>query len=454
MIEINKIMKASIQGNKFLFISFIALLFLRISSTTGADISFLALALFALYGGKCLIFAYLLSWLFTLFNPVIGPEGNYASLLRYIIILFGFTHVTLYILWNKKIHIQKYFIWFFLLNISIFIHSIIVSYEVAISILKLLSWAISTFTLLSTWIFMNQEAKEQTYSLLISLLKIVMLTSLPFLLIPEIGFAKNGTGFQGLLNHPQAFGPTMALLGTIMIGEILSSRKLNISTLLWFIACVVMIILSEARTAGLALFLALTISIILRPIFTGQNFFDANPIFKNKYFFLWLFAVIAIIGATYPLYIDSLEGYIFKRTHSSTLVDLADASRGALVQDMIRNISEHPLLGIGFGVASDPNHLDVVRDPIFNLPISAVIEKGVLPVAIIEELGFVIGTFVFCWFLYSFRQAAKSDVQKLAIALCVFCLNLGENMFFSVGGMGMLMLIFFTRSISYSTKNR
>lgn len=447
-------MSVSIRHNKLLFLIFIGLIMLRLISSTGADMSFFVLALLALYGGKFLIFAYILSWLFTLFNPILGPEGNYTSLLRYIIILFGFTQISFYMLWHKKTKIQKYLIWFFLLNISMLIHSIIISYESAISVLKLISWFLATFTLLSTWVYMADEEKEHTYQLLISILKILMLSSLPFLLIPEIGFAKNGTGFQGLLNHPQAFGPTMALLGTIMIGEILSSKKFRLIPLLWFSMAAVLIILSEARTAGLALILALILSMCLRPVFIGKNFFDANPIFKNKYFYIWLFVIISLIIIAHPLYIDSLESYIFKRTHSSTLIDLADASRGALVQDMLRNISENPLFGIGFGVASDPNHLDIVRDPIFNLPISAVIEKGVLPIAIIEELGLILGICVFLWFLYSFRQAAKSDVQKLAIVLCVFCLNLGENMFFSVGGMGMLMLIFFTRSVSHSTIKR
>ncbi|MGC7560180.1 O-antigen ligase family protein [Pasteurella sp. PK-2025] len=440
-------MKSKIKQHKYFFLSFIGLVLLRTMSAMGADLSFLILAVIALYGGKYLIFSYLLSWLFTLFNPVIGPEGNYAALLRYVIILFGFTHIIFYMLLNKIVTVPKYLVWFFLLTICILIHSIMISYEPAISILKLLSWGIAAFTLLSTWIFMPNEEREQTYHLLILLLKTLILISLPFLFIPEIGYAKNGTGFQGLLNHPQAFGPTIALLGSIMIGNILSSKKLNLSNLVWFGICAVLVILSEARTAGLALILALTLSILLKPLFTGKNFVDANPIFKNKYFYLWLFIILAALATSYPLYIDSIESYIFKRTHSTSLTDLADASRGALVQDMLRNITENPFLGIGFGVASNPNHLDVVRDPIFNLPISAVIEKGVLPIAIIEELGLIIGTFVFLWFLYSFRQAAKSDVQKLTTALCIFCLNLGENMFFSIGGMGMLMLIFFTRSV-------
>lgn len=37
------------------------------------------------------------------------------------------------------------------------------------------------------------------------------LLSLPLLVHP-LGYLRNGTGFQVILNHPQVFGPTMALL--------------------------------------------------------------------------------------------------------------------------------------------------------------------------------------------------------------------------------------------------
>ncbi|MGC6378311.1 O-antigen ligase family protein, partial [Bisgaard Taxon 45] len=321
-------------------------------------------------------------------------------------------------------------------------------YEVSISILKLLSWFIAAFVLINTWTAMSDQDKTQIYNFIISILKSVAIFSLPLFFIPEIGFARNGTGFQGLLNHPQAFGPTIALLATIIVGKMLSSKKLITSDVIWFCICLVLIILSEARTAGLALFLALLFSILFNPILLGKRFLEANPIFKNKSLYIWLLIILGISVSTYPLYIDSVKNYVFKRTESTTITELADASRGNLVESMIHNINKNPMFGIGFGVASEPNKLEIATDPIFGFPISATIEKGVLPVAVIEELGILIGSLVFLWLFYSIKKSARSDIQKLAIVLCILCLNLGEYMFFSIGGMGMLMLIFFTRSVS------
>ena len=43
----------------------------------------------------------------------------------------------------------------------------------------------------------------------------------------------------------------------------------------------------------------------------------------------------------------------------------------------IENFIQHPLIGIGFGVPTTPEGLwRVVYDPIFNIPISAPVEKA------------------------------------------------------------------------------
>lgn len=441
-------MRKTITENKWLLLLFIVLFILRVTSPASADMSFIVLALLAILGGKYLIFSFLLSWFFTLLNPVLSPEGTLASLARYLMIILGLINVIIYSAQNRKTKIKKYVFWLCVLNLILVTHSIIVSYEVSISILKILSWFIAAFVLINTWARITEEDKENLYQFIILILKLVTILSLPLFLIPEIGFAKNGTGFQGLLNHPQAFGPTMALLGTIMVGKILANKKLLFSETIWFFGCLVLIILSQARTAGLALVLGILLSLLLNPILIKKGFFEANPILKNKNIYLWLIIIIGITGLASPLYIENIKSYIFKRSEYSNVTELADESRGALVKDMLHNISEKPILGIGFGVASDPNSLEVTRDPIFNLPISATIEKGVLPIAIIEELGIFVGIIVFIWLFYSLRKAAKYNIQSLTVLMCILCLNLGEYMFFSIGGMGMLMLIFFAKSVS------
>jgi len=108
---------------------------------------------------------------------------------------------------------------------------------------------------------------------------------------------------------------------------------------------------------------------------------------------------------------------------------------------MASNISARPLEGIGFGMASIPSELVVVRDPVFGLPVSAAVEKGVLPLAIVEEIGVVGFGVVLLWVLALLRMSARAGVAPVAVCLTALFLNMGEATLFSPGGLGLLMLI-------------
>ena len=56
---------------------------------------------------------------------------------------------------------------------------------------------------------------------------------------------------------------------------------------------------------------------------------------------------------------------------------------------MISNISQNPLTGIGFGISSSPADMNITYFSEFNIPIGASIEKGVLLVAVMEELVYL-----------------------------------------------------------------
>ena len=115
-------------------------------------------------------------------------------------------------------------------------------------------------------------------------------------------------------------------------------------------------------------------------------------------------------------------------------------SRGILVSPMVDNIIKQPM-GIGFGVSSCTECMNVVVDPVFGIPISAPIEKGTLPIALMEEVGFF-GLLLFCiWVLTIFRIALVNRKLLLPVFFTILLINLGENMLFSPGGFGMFVLI-------------
>jgi len=91
----------------------------------------------------------------------------------------------------------------------------------------------------------------------------------------------------------------------------------------------------------------------------------------------------------------------------SDLISTYEESRGVFYLPMLENIATDPWRGIGYGIASESQSLVVNRDPLFGLPVSAPVEKGIMPLAILEELG-VLGFGVFVlWLLIALRYAKK-----------------------------------------------
>ena len=109
--------------------------------------------------------------------------------------------------------------------------------------------------------------------------------------------------------------------------------------------------------------------------------------------------------------------------------------------EMWENIQEKPFFGIGFGVASNIQEMNIKRDPLLGLPIGAAVEKGVLPLAVLEEVGLVGFSVVFAWLFSLLRRWGRGGVMSVSVGLTALLLNMGEATFFSPGGMGLLSLV-------------
>ena len=418
---------------------------LRVASAPTANFSYLLIAAYALLGRAQAIQALALSWLFTMLNPVLAPEASAASILRYVVIFAALLSV---VLRSRGAIVNKMGFYTLLLGAFILIHSLLFSAVVDVSVLKVIVWVVVVATLLSAWQGLPNAQRMVLFEQLQWGLIGLLLLSLPLMAFPGIGYARNGTGFQGMLNHPQVFGPTVALVGALLGGKLLGIRKPTWRHLALFAMCMVLVVLSEARTAGLAMVLGLIGTVILSPLFAGMPRRQMLPGLRSRRFLL--VALISLAGAILagPILSDKLSGYLYKRSNATSLIDAADASRGRLLEKMIVNINESPWTGIGFGIASNPADMKVVRDPFLDLPISALAEKGVMPIAIVEELGVFGALVLLVWFLVVLRRGARSSVPQFAVLITLLLVNFGESMLFSAGGMGMLLLILLTGAVS------
>jgi hypothetical protein len=121
---------------------------------------------------------------------------------------------------------------------------------------------------------------------------------------------------------------------------------------------------------------------------------------------------------------------------------------------MLDNIEQQPLSGIGFGIGSDPWMMAIKRHPLYGLPTSAPIEKAVMPIAVMEELGIPGFLLVAAWTWMLLRRAARVGIDRLVVITTALLINFGEFVFFSPGGLGMLLLIMVAWAATYPADTR
>jgi len=418
-------------------------LVLRVASEPTASISFFVLATASLFGRKEAIQTLALCWLFTMLSPGIAPPASLGALGRYAIIFAAAASVFLRYQPSKcKSDQNRAVLYTVALGAFLIVHSLLFSVIPDVSILKAISWTVVVVTLFVAWAGLSAAQSEQLINQLFSALTLIMLASLPLVVLP-LGYLRNGSGLQGILNHPQAFGPTMSLLAVWLVLGMLISNRPPWKIILLSGVCLALLLMSEARTAGLAMLGGIIASLIVTSTLSRAPIIKLFPGFRSSRVGLVVFFTVLLVTVFATKLIEALSTFLLKRGNFTSIIEAYDGARGRLINNMFYNIEQDPFTGIGFGIASDPMKMLVIRDPIFNLPIGASIEKGVLPIAVIEEVG-VFGFLMFLFWGVSILQGAlKKGGVAVGILASILLLNFGESTFFSVGGMGMLTLVIF-----------
>ncbi|WP_139150912.1 hypothetical protein [Halofilum ochraceum] len=414
---------------------------MRVVSEPTAGLSYVALSGYALIGRAQAIRAVALSWLFTMLSPAIAAETSFSTVGRFLVLGAAIAAVLLRSrLARGRSETHNFVFATVLLGGGIVIHGLLFSSYPAVSVLKAVSWTATTAAMLAAWLGLGKEARSRLATDLFGGLTLLMVFSLPLLWSP-LGYLRNGSGFQGILNHPQVFGPTAALLGAWAIGTLVAQRRPSWAITVLVAACLVLVLLSEARTAGIALVLGVGGAVMMLPMMAGKPVNAIAPGIKSRRFVG--LASLAVVGmlAVGPALMDRIESYLAKGTSSDTVVEAYYKSRGDLIVEMWGNIKTDPFRGIGFGVASNSSEMKVQRDPLFGLPVAAPIEKGVMPVAVLEELGAPGLLVVAAWVVVLLRRSGRENVAGLAVTLTALLVNMGEYVLFSTGGMGLLLII-------------
>lgn len=326
------------------------------------------------------------------------------------------------------------------------VHAFIFSPMPDVSILKAMSWALVMVTLIAAWSGLGPDQSVALERWLMGFLLLIMVSSLPFVLIPSIGYLRNGSGFQGVLNHPQAFGLVMALFGALLFGGLLAQKRPSRNAIALVLVCFGLIMMSKTRTAGLAFVLGTVLGVASLLLLSRTSLKFVAPALLSRRVQMLAFGGL-VVAITLGSQLKAASSQFLTKggaAEGASLGELYDDSRGILIVPMLQNIEAQPFTGIGFGVASQSYFMQVKRDPMLGLPISASIEKGVMPLAVLEEVGIPGFILVCIWIFLLLRRAATGGVATLCVAivaLLLLLLNMGESVLFSPGGMGMLLLI-------------
>ncbi len=425
----------------------ISAIFFRLISTDSANISFLIIAGFALLGLRHAVISLLLVFIFWSLNSGLAPTASFSTIGRFLVLFFAFLSVLIHSRCFSLVKFDKFILITIVMGLFIGLHSLLFSQVIDVSLLKLSYWLVTFITFFGAWKGLSPKLYNKLYNDIYYLLVLVLLISTIFINSP-VGYLINGSGFQGVLSHPQTFGVYAAILGSFSVARLLSRMGNYNFDLFVFILSLFLILLSESRTALLSISTGYVMTFIIVQFFVPRHISQSVSVRKFRKVFLVVVATSIISILSNIEYYD----YFFSKsgaTQTENIVDAYVESRGVLFIPMLKNINENSF-GIGFGIASSESMIRITRDPVFNLPISAPIEKGNLYLAVLEELGLIGLLLFFAWLIFSYFRVVKKNLFGLPVFFTILMLNFGESVLFSPGGVGALCIMMFTWSITAS----
>jgi len=325
----------------------------------------------------------------------------------------------------------------------IVVHSMIFSLITDVSLLKSTTFTIVFVTCVCGWAWMSLADRHLAIQTMFGGLMVGIVLSFLMKLVGR-GMLAGTAFFAGVYFHSQTMGAVAALVAAILTVQCLTIRPLR----WWRVALLGMSVLelywSGARIALLSFVGAVAIGFIVQMISSVLYQRGENPRI-----------VVARLGAAALLFLllcvvagrqlaSGAKQFLLKygEKEEVSLLEQGMSTRQGLIDMMKVNINNHPLTGIGFGIGSTPElRSNVRRDPILGIPLMATVEKGVLPVMILEELGMPLGFLVYFWIGMLGLWATRGGILPITVFAATMLTNVAEASFLSPGGVGLLSIV-------------
>lgn len=311
------------------------------------------------------------------------------------------------------------------------------SAALGVSLMKIGEFTFATTAVLIAFNHLKPQEVVGLQSWFLTLGVTVIGLSALMLLKPGLGAGSNG-GLQGVLNQPQALGIFTAPFAAWSISGVLLMRRRSSWLEVWIaLGTIVLILLTKARTAGFATFFGVVVVTLARLLGrrSASQATLGRPVLVIAVAALGLGA-FALTGKLTHIVTD----YAFKGTEKEPGADVGGAfyeSRGGGILTEWHDFLQRPLTGNGFGVYPNGKFPSGVTY-FYGIPISAPVEKGFLPTAVLQEDGLpggILLSLIIVWLgRYAWRNA---DLRWRAMYVACLGINIGECVFLSPGGIGL-----------------
>lgn len=250
------------------------------------------------------------------------------------------------------------------------------------------------------------------------------------------GSVPEGSLFMGMTLHSQALGPVVAILGTLLLADLLFSVGRWDKLYLLLLLCTPILIYKTASRTAMGTYLAgLCFSTFMFMVARGVGGRWRNRA-VGTLTAVGILSGIALFST--PQMRQGVAKFVLKYASEESGYDVTMeevmVTRQGSIDSQIANFRESPMIGNGFQVS---RQLAMKEYTSWNQLLSAPVEKGVWVTAVLEEGG-VFGMLLFLTFLLiAFLTLwTRRAYMGLSVLFAMVVCNLGEFTMFSMTSTG------------------
>lgn len=401
--------------------------------------------------GEWLLYSLLMVTCITVSNNNFAPKGFIFSIVARFIYLFLAMFMTLQLTGQRRSQLLSPFLWL-LLYIAYMALVSAYGWNPTISYLKLLLYVFVFFAFYSVTnaVAMRPQINGRVLrSVLLSFMVFFILGSTVLIAFPgwatmgaayylEQGLSiPEGSLFMGMTDHSQSLGTMMAMMGVLLVSDLLFSVHRWDKLYLLLIACAVgLMFKSGSRTAMGTFVVGCSVASL---VFMNARGVASRWRARASSVLMIGGILVGLAIMVTPAMRSKIVSFMYKYAgdevaKEAQTFDNLISSRQGLIDDAMENFHDSPWIGNGFQVSLRYKDFEATS---WKQLLSAPIEKGVWIPAVLEEGG-VFGMILFVFFLLIAYYSLLSYRAYIGfIALFSFMVaNLGEFTFFSMSSSG------------------